>query len=65
MAPDGNGGVFEAIDKEGLIMQWRQKGIEFIHFMGVDNLLARPVDPVLIGMVKGNRGEQTGLDLVS
>ena len=65
MVPDGNGGVFEAIDKEGLIMQWRQKGIEFIHFMGVDNLLARPVDPVLIGMVKGNRGDQTGLDLVS
>ena len=65
MVPDGNGGVFEAIDKERLIMQWRQKGIEFIHFMGVDNLLARPVDPVLIGMVKGNRGDQTGLDLVS
>ena len=33
--------------------------------MGVDNLLAKPVDPVLIGMVKGNKGEQTGLDLVS
>lgn len=74
MAPDGNlkfilflgnGGVYEAIEREGLVQEWKQKGIEYVHFMGVDNLLARPVDPVLVGMVKGNKGEQTGLDLVS
>lgn len=33
--------------------------------MGVDNLLGRPVDPILIGMLKGVKGEYSGLDLVA
>ena len=33
--------------------------------MGVDNLMAKPVDPVLIGMMKGIKGEASGLDLVA
>jgi UDP-N-acetylglucosamine/UDP-N-acetylgalactosamine diphosphorylase len=65
MSPDGNGGLYEAIQNNGLIEEWKNKGIEYVHVMGIDNLLARPVDPVLMGMLKGVKGEYSGLDLVS
>jgi hypothetical protein len=33
--------------------------------MGVDNLLAKPIDPLLIGMLKGSEGRARQLDVVS
>jgi hypothetical protein len=33
--------------------------------MGVDNLLGRPVDPTLLGMLRGIEGQETGVDLVA
>jgi UDP-N-acetylglucosamine pyrophosphorylase len=57
MTPDGNGGVYEAIEKAGLIQEWKNKGIDYVHFMGIDNLLARPAEPILLGMAKGIKGE--------
>jgi len=57
MTPDGNGGVYEAIERAGLISEWKNKGIEYVHFLSVDNLLARPAEPILVGMAKGLKGE--------
>lgn len=65
MAPNGNGGMYDAIEKAGLVNEWKKKGIDYVHVMGVDNLMAKPVDPVLIGMMKGVKGEFGGLDLVA
>ena len=36
-----------------------------MHCMGVDNLLGRPVDPSLIGMLGGIEGKDTGVDLAT
>lgn len=57
MSADGNGGIYEAIERDGLIEEWSKLGIEYLHFVGVDNLLTKPCDPLMIGMLKGVEGE--------
>lgn len=49
-AADGHGGIFEAMRKNGIINDMREKGIEWIFVSGVDNILAKFVDPVFIGL---------------
>jgi len=49
-AADGHGGVFEAITKNGIIFDMKQKGIEWIFICGVDNVLAKFVDPIFLGL---------------
>lgn len=31
--------------------------------MGIDNLLGRPVDPTLLGMLRGLEGRETGVEV--
>ena len=33
--------------------------------MGIDNLLGRPVDPTLLGMLRGVDGVENGLEVVT
>lgn len=49
-AADGHGGIFEAIRKENLIEDMNKRGIEWIFIAGVDNVLAKMVDPLLTGI---------------
>ncbi|KAG0166227.1 UDP-N-acetylglucosamine pyrophosphorylase [Apophysomyces sp. BC1034] len=49
VAPDGNGGIYAAIQKKGVIRSLRERGIEYTHCYSVDNCLARVADPVFIG----------------
>ena len=49
-AADGHGGIFEAMRKNGVIYSLQEKGIEWVFVSGVDNILAKFVDPVFIGM---------------
>ncbi len=49
-AADGHGGVFEAMRKNGIIYDMKEKGVEYIFISGVDNILAKFVDPLFIGM---------------
>lgn len=48
-APDGNGGVYMALDKSGCISDMRKHGVECIDCFCVDNLLAKIGDPSFIG----------------
>ena len=48
-AANGHGGVFEALVSNGILDQFKQKGIEWIFICGVDNILAKVVDPLLVG----------------
>lgn len=52
LAADGHGGTFEAIVKSGAYDKMLQDGIEWIFIGGVDNVLVKMVDPVLMGLAE-------------
>lgn len=49
MAPDGNGGIYPAMQKSGVMSDMIQRGIEHIHTFAIDNSLVRPADPAFLG----------------
>ncbi|EPY50154.1 UDP-N-acetylglucosamine diphosphorylase Uap1/Qri1 [Schizosaccharomyces cryophilus OY26] len=51
-APNGNGGVYEALRESGALRHMKESGISHITAYSVDNVLALPVDPFFIGMVQ-------------
>ena len=49
-AADGHGGVFESMRKDGVIDDMKKRGVEWVFIGGVDNVLAKMVDSVLVGL---------------
>lgn len=49
-ASDGNGGIYEAMVKNGILDNMKQKGIEWVMVGGIDNILLNIADPVFIGL---------------
>lgn len=49
-AADGNGGIYEAIVKNGILEDLKKQGIEWIFVSGIDNILSNFVDPLLVGL---------------
>ncbi|KAI9311429.1 nucleotide-diphospho-sugar transferase [Dichotomocladium elegans] len=49
IAPDGNGGIYAALQNTGVIQSLKERGIQYTHCYCVDNCLARVADPVFIG----------------
>ncbi len=54
-AADGHGGTLKAMGKEKIIEQMKNDGIEWVFVSGVDNVLVKSVDPLLIGMSIENK----------
>ncbi len=47
--PDGNGYALHLLARTGVLRDWKQAGVEEITIVPIDNPLADPVDPILIG----------------
>ena len=63
-AADGHGGIFESLRKNGIIYDMRQRGVKWAYIGGVDNILAKMVDPIFVGLIKYKNLQAGGKSLV-
>ena len=54
-AADGHGGIFEAMNKNGVIEHMMSQNIKWIFIGGIDNVLLNMVDPLFIGMAESRK----------
>ena len=48
--PDGHGGSLKALHTSGALAEMRERGVEHISYVQIDNPLARVLDPVFLGL---------------
>ncbi|XP_065318481.1 UDP-N-acetylhexosamine pyrophosphorylase-like isoform X2 [Gordionus sp. m RMFG-2023] len=49
LSPEGNGGIYKALLTSEVLNTLLEKGVEYIHVYGVDNILVKVADPIFIG----------------
>ena len=49
-ASDGNGSIYKSLKKDGILEDMKNKGVEWVFVGGVDNILLKIVDPLLVGI---------------
>lgn len=77
LIPVGNGDLFRAMDENKIIEDMEKKGVKYIQVIGVDNILTKIADPVILGFcsffncdiankcVKRKQGESMGVFCVT
>ena len=57
LSPNGNGGVYDALKKSGILAKMKSSGIEYVYIYGVDNVAVRIADPAFLGLVHTQKAE--------
>jgi len=63
-AADGHGGIFEAMVRNGVLVDMQKKGVEWIFTCAVDNPLAKLVDPLLLGYASESKVKAASVSIV-
>ncbi len=63
-AADGHGGIFEAMFKNNIVEDMKEKKVEWIFVGPIDNPLSKTVDEILIGISKEKNVLEAGKSLV-
>ena len=63
-AADGHGGIFEAMYKNNVIQDMETKNIKWIFIGGIDNVLLKMVDPLLMGLAISKGVKLAGKSIV-
>lgn len=50
MASDGNGSIFKSLKRSEMLDDMKQKGIKWVYVCGVDNIMAKMVDILFLGL---------------
>ena len=54
LAPDGNGGIYNALKSSGALDDMVNRGIKHLNVYGIDNVLVKPLDPAFLGICISN-----------
>jgi len=54
-ASNGHGGIYNLMEQQNIIKNMKEKGIKWIFIGGVDNILAKMVDALLLGLAIENK----------
>lgn len=57
--PDGNGSSLQVLASSGVLAQLKKQGVEFLNYILVDNPLADPFDPLLVGFHAEKKADVT------
>ncbi|KAK9674874.1 UDP-N-acetylglucosamine pyrophosphorylase [Basidiobolus ranarum] len=49
ISPNGNGGIYDALRRDGVLDDLTARGVRYIHSYCVDNCLVKVADPIFIG----------------
>ena len=64
LASDGHGGIFRILAQDKIVDEMEEEGIEWIYMGGVDNVLAKLIDPLFIGVAKDNNVLAAGKSVI-
>ena len=64
VAADGHGGVFKSMYRNNVIKDMEEKGIDWVVICGVDNILVKMADEILLGLAIKNGTPAAGKSVV-
>lgn len=57
--PNGNGGIFEALQTSGVNDTLKARGVEYLYINNIDNVLVKVLDPILCGLAVESTADVT------